>query len=177
MKRYYLLIAFLLSLFYKPGQAQRPTMYQMTSKPGVGQYVLNIDQDKIMLTGYYAPYHSKGNFVIVPLKFTNKSADTLRYLTFSCSWNDIYKVSNGNIKVFKWPCEKNVVKIIEVLPNETTIVSMPITISNAMKNRRQKFKIGIHLVKVKGWGTGFYQFEAALKDEKNVIWSNEVETP
>jgi hypothetical protein len=175
MKRYYLLFTLLLSLFYKPGQVQRPAKHQMASKQGVGQYVLNIDQDKIMLTGYYAPYHSKGNFVIVPLKFTNKSADTLRYLTFS--WNDIYKVNNGNIKVFKWPCEKNVDKVIEVLPNETTIVSLPITISNTTKNRRLKFKIGIHLVKVSGWGTGFYQFEAALKDEKNVIWSNEVETP
>jgi hypothetical protein len=67
--------------------------------------------------------------------------------------------------------------VIQVLPNETITVSLLINISDSAKNRRQKFKVGMHVVKASGWRTDLFQFDAALKDEKNVIWSNEVEMP
>lgn len=165
------------ALFYTQGHIQSFKKHQSSSESGINGYTLNIEQDKIRLTKYYKRYHTRGNFAIVPLKLANNSADTLTYLNMSCSWSDIYDVNNGNLKIFTWVCESNYPTTIVVAPHKTTVVNLPITILDSVGVHRQKFKIGMHLIKENVRTFDLLNWMNVLKDSGNVIWSNEVKVP
>lgn len=62
-------------------------------------YVITIDQNKVWTLKYSLPKNNYYGKVVlfVPMKFTNNSNDTLKYMTMSCSWEEFYLTDRKEI--------------------------------------------------------------------------------
>ena len=144
-----------------------------------GRYILSIDQSKISIPKDTIALGRKLRYATFPLKFSNSSNDTLRYINMSCEWWIIYHFNNKSIGVLWEDCEKNVPQIIAIAPHRFTIINFPIIISKDGITHHQKFRVGMNLLKDKGTGNLFDLLKESkrLTSKGNMIWSNEVEIP
>lgn len=156
------------------------------------KYVLNIDQDKMLklkdtLTSEWNIKEKKLDkrkrfFITCPVKLTNNTADTLKYMSMDCSWREIYRLRADNYSIADGgPCFKNGPTTIEVLPHQSRTVCIAL-VTDRDDNPPQKIKIGMSLQKY--WSRDqiemFFLHQDALMvlpDISNMIWSNEVEVP
>ena len=111
-----------------------------------------------------------------PVTLINNSSDTLRYLTMSASWWDIYSLDNKNFALAAdpWDVYKNGPVVLTLPPYQSTTKSIPIITYKAYY-RAQKLRIGMSLQR-----PGFElpdlkmaMFEP-LPKTTNLIWSNEI---
>jgi hypothetical protein len=162
----YLTITLIALSFAKPGFCQQETLFLKTPKKfnpidsfdyrskiqyfsavpaNREEYILSVDQSKIEFL-YGVPYISaKYNYLKVPVTLTNASEITLRYLSMSCSWQDIYIIDNANLKIFgPSTCYTNFQVILSIMPHQyierDIIIEVPKKASLAVA-----FKIGMKL--------------------------------
>ena len=68
-------------------------------------------------------------YLTIPATLTNFSADTLKYLDMSYSWQSIYRVDNDKIEFESWGCDKNIVTVLELGPNQNKTVNLKLSIN------------------------------------------------
>lgn len=110
--------------------------------------ILSVDQSKVHFL-YGPTYNSAKNcYLQVPVKLTNRSADTLKYIGMSCSWWDIYQTDNKDLRIFPTNvCFKNSSITFELAPYHETNANIVIMYpKKAIK--AQSFKIGMLIHKV-----------------------------
>lgn len=128
-------------------------------------YTLTIIKGKVIK-------ENKQIFWIIPTTLTNKTNDTLRYFSMSCSWQDFYSVDNNKLQVEGTSCDKNIPQILTLAPGQSRTVEIRLLISQTMNASKIKFKIGFNLMKVSSTQKSFdFDFKEENK-KKNVIWSN-----
>ncbi|WDF79126.1 hypothetical protein PQ469_03775 [Mucilaginibacter sp. KACC 22773] len=149
--------------------------YFTASRPVIESFVLSVDQTKVEVL--HGPLYdgAREYYVQVLVKLTNTSADTLRYLSMSCSWWDIYRTDNQNINVFSPNiCYKNSPITCLVPPHQFVIRNIIVLVPKEMAS--VIFKIGMAVQR---------KFvNSLLKDEvllssiaptnQHIIWSNYV---
>lgn len=141
------------------------------------RYVLSIDQDAIKKPNDTTIFGKRYKVTHVPVKLTNSSGDTLKYLSIDCSWLDIYLTDNRDIEFAKQICYKNGTFVEVVLPHHIKIVYIPILLSSNTMNQNSKFRTGMSLQKFneKSRYFDFDIFAYLLRPEtRDIIWSNEV---
>ncbi len=156
-----------------------PVCYFLTSKDRKN-YILNIDQKTIKKAVDIDFFKSKHQIAYLPLKFTNKSNDTLNYISMSCSWLDFYFTNNTRIKFEQQICFKNAPVVNTIYPKRTTTIYIPILLNEAGGSFNRRFKIGISLQKFidNTQLLNFDMFKYMLRPETaNMIWSNEICIP
>jgi hypothetical protein len=89
----------------------------------------------------------KGDDLSVKLILTNHSADTIKYMSWSCSWEDCYSVDNEKWHTSPSFCFKNGREIIAIPPfkSETKILWIVKT-KGIGKSKNYDFRIGFHYV-------------------------------
>ncbi len=106
----------------------------------------------------------------IEIRLLNKSNDTLKYRTLSCSWQDFYLSNSENINISINNCDKNIPAIITVNPNESRTVKLTINITKQIPNY---FKIGLKLCQIKN-------LEPSTKHNKlencEIIWCSNIST-
>jgi hypothetical protein len=128
-------------------------------------YTLTIIKGKVIK-------ENKQTFWVTPTTLTNKTKDTLRYFSMSCSWQDFYSVDNNKLQVEGTSCDKNIPKILTLAPGQSRTVEIRLLISQTMDASEIKFRIGFNLIKASSTQkTIDFDFKEEKK-KKNVIWSN-----
>jgi hypothetical protein len=144
-------------------------------------YVLSIDQTKIANSSEeglnYPPYDCKKyRYMSIPLKLTNNSNDTLKYITMSCSWQDIYGTNSKNIEVLMSACDKNVLTKKMLRPHKSMITYIPIRIIKMARWSNTNFKVSMNVCRDMGQNSfGIEMLDLSVV--ANNIWSNEVKLP
>lgn len=90
--------------------------------------------------------HFKNNSAKIEVRLWNRSKDTLKYLSMSCSWQEFYLTNHKDVNIRVDECDKNVPRILTLKPNESRTVEIEIV---ATKDILDEFKVGIHIVQTK----------------------------
>jgi hypothetical protein len=143
-------------------------------------FVLTIDQHKIKNIRDTLVYGKKLGFIKCPLKLTNKSNDTLKYINMTCSWEEVYQIDKNNVMgIWAKACDSNFPTIITIPPQKALVINVPVIIHGSLGKNRA-FKIGMSLQEFIS-REQLFDFDAQaylLRPEtKNLIWSNEVKVP
>jgi hypothetical protein len=169
MKKPYLLVILMLMIVVLV-KAKSSTKKQSVKNPDLRGYVLTIQPnvfrsyDTIIYKKIYTIFH-------IPIKLTNSTKAPLKYITMTCSWYDIFHLSNKHFEIYGWGCDSNYPTVAIVLPNKSaTFVLLVI---------KRKISAGIENLKV---GMNLFidnkqnEEMAPLPVDKidNVIWSNEI---
>ena len=141
------------------------------------KYILSIDQRSILMPKDTIAYGKKYRFTKARLKLSNITNDTLKYWNMSCEWWAIYNFNNKNMSILWEDCLKNIPRVFNVPPHTNKVITVPIIIAGTKSIHHQKFKIGMSLHKYIGTRQNFITMGDSLRQEKNLIWSNEVEIP
>jgi hypothetical protein len=163
-----------------------PIYYPLT-KQDRKNYVLSIDQHKVAKRdtlvykekpNSYDLYKVKQSYISVPLKFTNYSNDTLKYLSMSCSWWEFYQVDVKGITIMADDCTKNIPHTVIVFPHKSLTINVPLDYDKNLVHPNSLFRIGMSLQKNIGGGQPDDADAYLLRPEtSNLIWSNPVKVP
>lgn len=122
-------------------------------------------------------------YLHVKTSITNNSADTLCYLTMSCSWQDFYIIDSKDIWLPGWDCGKNMTQWIKIPPHQTAERLLLLTSSkNANELHNIKFKIGfkfykVNYNKIKNMNSYPDIYKYFTPKNEIVLWSNILELP
>jgi hypothetical protein len=157
-----------------------PIYYHLTNQDRKN-YTLSIDQHKIT-KGYTLLRYEKNDehtLLSIPLKFTNNSKDTLRYISMSCTWWDFYRVSIKGTEFWSnSDCTKNIPSKVIVPPHRSLITLVQIVYKKGAIATNTKFKIGLSLQKsISNEQTHDASAYLLRQETSNLIWSNEVKVP
>jgi len=90
----------------------------------------------------------------------------------SCSWAQFYITDNPKIRTELIGCDKNIPKIITLLPNETNTIILSLRSKNIVD---QEFKIGFKLLKVKeSYNLWTFRLPEELKNAE-IIWTDTID--
>jgi hypothetical protein len=163
--------------FIKIYQQKHNTAIYALSEKDKKLYSLSIDQHKISKPRDTIIYYKKRSYLTVPLKLSNNSNDTLKYINMSCSSFDIFRTDNVSISITTHDCDTNFPMVFTVSPYKSSIIIIHIMFNSITVKTGAKFKIGMHLQKYNNNKRLDLDFEEILKNTKNLIWSNTVEIP
>jgi hypothetical protein len=116
----------------------------------------------------------------LPLRLTNNSNDTLKYMNMTCSWFDAYILNVDNVRVLPHDCDANFPTDFRLPPHQWVMVNLPVSVEESAGLKSIRFKIGMSLQKFTGQPPldDFERFYNKISLETgNMIWSNEVELP
>jgi len=136
-------------------------------------YTLTIDQKKLGKLHDTVIFKKKYFVLYLPVKFSNNSNDTLSYITYSCSWDQLFHTNSNVIKVCYQPCESNYPVVKNLSPHKSISYILPITLET--KTINSKFRIGVNLFLNTPENKNLFPLPTDRKD--NLIWSNEVYIP
>ena len=154
-----------------------PTYYALTEEDKK-DYILSINQKAIKAPTDTIIFGIKYSVTYLPVRFTNYSRDTLKYIDMDCTWLDCYFTNNNRVKFEQQICFKNEPYIYEIAPQHSLSINIPIVLNDNGSSLNQKFRIGISLQKYidNSQLLNFDAFNYFLRSEtSNIIWSNEVE--
>jgi hypothetical protein len=143
---------------------QSNIVYFTSPKEGGGGLVLSVDQTKVEVL--HGPLYdgAREYYVQVSVKLTNTSADTLRYLSMSCSWWDIYRTDHQKIKVFSPNiCYKNSPITCVVPPHQFVIRNIIVLVPKEMAS--VILKIGMAVQR---------KFDNSLLKDKKEVWRTSI---
>lgn len=130
------------------------------------KYELTIKQGKYEKAG-------KKTYLTVPVTLTNNSADTLKYLSTTCSWGEFYYTDNdmftGTITLSRY----NVPIILILAPYKSVDTKVKLVVNQTMHSSSLMFRIGLNLIKIKNKDNLSDKYKEQ-QETKNIIWSNAV---
>ncbi|MEO3404414.1 hypothetical protein AAFN85_10950 [Mucilaginibacter sp. CAU 1740] len=173
-----LLVILGISGYYFLARPRSPVKNVSIPKHGDGKYVLYIDQSTITKPKDTSIYKYETRFIISGVSLTNNTNDTLKYISMSCSWWDIYHISDSSLGFLTLGCDKNVPQGVEIPPHQTRDMTFVLDVGKTTDVSGKKFKVGMNMVKYKSpeqvWDDLLFN---KLADQHNLLWSNEVSIP
>jgi len=148
----------------------KPDVFKELTAQDRKNYLLTIDQSKIG-----KPHDKVFN---VPVKLSNLSNDTLRYLSMTCSWEVFFSINNKKLNFSGWVCDSNFPIDKLVSPHKSVTYNIPVLTDGPIRDN--KFRIGINLFIINRQSRNFILYSAMRSFDfktKNLIWSNEVQLP
>lgn len=105
----------------------------------------------------------------------NNTNDTLKHQSMSCSYTDLYNVSNNTFKIVKQECLRNVSVIASIPPYQTSEVELTLIKNKNNKTNFNQFQIILNLVKVKNSKIRIETNEKKSVKNTKRIYSNTIE--
>jgi len=172
MKKPYLLLIFTLVIVLLV-EAKSSTKKQPIKNPDLKGYILAIQPN--VFRSYDTIIHKKTYTIFhIPVKLINSTKAPLKYITMTCSWDDLFHLDNKHFKIPIVPCESNFPAVKTLFPNKSSIFILPI-----IKERRfvggEILKIGMNLFIDNKQNEALFPLPVNKLD--NVIWSNEIKIP
>ena len=165
------------------GKVPQPMFYRLTSQDKLNYTLtagsaIKIKRDTFLYKftpNDFRVKQQKQDCLIIPVKLTNNSSDTLKYIGMSCSWWDIYQTDNPQVSILEpnIECYKNGLTVLEIAPNHSVVVNIPVGYEDE-QTKGNHFKIGMILEK---YIENKQIVELNKFDTNNIIWSNEVTIP
>ncbi len=160
---------------------RREPLQEVIRKPAVydsGQYLLEIDPQKMGIPrDTLINKRKKGEVLTIPVKFSNLSNQTFRYLSMSCSWFEFFETNNKSVEIVPWDCDANISTVRTVLPHSFEIYKLPILLSGNYLSG-EKFSVGIKLIEVTKENEKSMIDVMDFRSLKNhLLWSNVVQIP
>ena len=118
-----------------------------------------------------------GNNLTIKVTLTNNTADTVKYISMDCSWQDSYSIDNDKWSIYVNLCYKNGPETISLPPykSETKTLELKRVIGSS-KSKSSKFKIGFRFVPPPVPLDSIPIKLEKLKPNAVTIWSNTVWT-
>jgi methyltransferase-like protein len=113
------------------------------------------------------------NYLPVTTILVNNSSDTIRYATYSCSWDMNYETDNKLLPLYGVECDKNVPKVITILPfSMDTEKKLEIrTKIDTAQLVGHKLRMGFNYIPVKFGEDGYDKTKLLFKHD-HLIWSD-----
>ncbi|MFT3796557.1 hypothetical protein [Flavobacterium sp.] len=102
----------------------------------------------------------------------NKSKDTLRYLSRSCSWSNFYEVDRNRMLIDLPACDKDVETIVTLPPGESNSVKLDVNFPEGKSILN--FKIGMHIVDPKSIKKIIFFNHTEISQKYIIVWSNKL---
>ncbi len=131
------------------------------------KYILTIKQGKYEKAG-------KQTYLTVPVTLTNNSADTLKYLSTTCSWGEFYCTDNKNMFSTITLSRYNAPIMLILAPYKSVDTEVKLVVKQTMHSSSLMFKIGLNLIKIKNENNLPDKYKEQQRETKNIIWSNAV---
>jgi len=169
MKKFYqpliilLLIVFLTEIKSSVGK-------QSVIKDSEKKYILILDAGSIVKLRDLVIKKKAYSMFRVSVKLLNNTKDTLKYISMSCSWNELFHLNDKNFYIFGWPCDTNFPIIRIILPYKTAAFSLPIVKEKGSADA-DKLRVCMNLLI-----SDKHNEHLVLSIDKTgvLIWSNEV---
>ncbi|SDX62371.1 hypothetical protein [Hymenobacter psychrophilus] len=118
--------------------------------------------------------------VAIKATLTNNTADTLRYGTLSCSWQDTYILDTEELRIQGTSCDKNIPKLAAIPPRgKEKKIMVLVTDRSVEKSPAIRFRVGFHWLNASNYQEAFEKIEqlqnTGIKNTENIVWSNPVE--
>ena len=110
-----------------------------------------------------------GNYRI-PVTLVNKSKDSLRYLSWACSWTEQYHIQSKKFKIKQNVCFTNCPMILIIAPHQSKTVEIELIDNNPKRKSHDKIKIGFNFIETEIKNVNNEQLAEELKKE-NILWS------
>jgi hypothetical protein len=116
------------------------------------------------------------NVIDVPVTVHNYGRDTLKYLSYTCSWEEYFHLDSRILKIQGFVCDYNIQCEITVPPGCSHTETLRVVYSSPDVKVPNRFRVGVNINKnalklVIPFGYDYgYQFAT-----NNIIWSNEVQ--
>ncbi|MGC4099836.1 hypothetical protein [Ferruginibacter sp.] len=127
---------------------------------------------KLSLTAMINERSSK--HITLKIILTNNTADTIKYESWDCSWQDSYTVDNDKWKVLVHICFTNGHKTFEIPPYRSINNILELDRTSAIKTGNLKFKIGFHYIPHQPDLKNIPGKMNAKKSEDFIVWSNTI---
>jgi len=167
MNKPYLLIIILV-LFFTSFNASK--LFAQNDKQN---YTLSINQKEIERLHDTVIFKKKYFVSYITIKLSNNSTIALNYITYSCSWDDLFHSNNKAIEVCQSPCESNYPIVKSLAVRKIEVFILPVILKKRLSDIR--FKIGMNLFLDNAANRQLFPLPVDKLD--NVIWSNEVKLP
>ena len=141
-------------------------------------YLVAADEKKIIKANKDAYPYTKETVFLVPVMVYNKSGDTLRYRSMSCSWQEFYHVDNKLLNVVFPPCDSNIPKLVTVLPHSSRSEIVPVACKKDSFKRPEIFRIGVNInpsLNINKRSNELLDLNSDQLRKYNIVWSNKVE--
>jgi hypothetical protein len=110
-------------------------------------------------------------YLIATVKLTNNTADTLKYLSMTCSYEEFYLLKSKTLRLAGYECDKNVPKTVTIPPHKSDSVGLKFKVPGDGK-QPIKYKVGLMLVKNEGDNLLKLLYHKPMKHI--TVWSDEV---
>lgn len=128
----------------------------------INPYILSIKEGKTLKD-------SRGAYLEVPVTLHNTSNDTLFYANWTCSWQELYKTDNPLLEVEVVNCDKNIMEVYALAPNDTTTVLLKLYPKYGQPIGNTKYRVSFELIKVPRL---LYHVSPEERHSGNYLWSN-----
>jgi hypothetical protein len=117
------------------------------------------------------------NSISLKVTLTNNTADTVKYVTWDCSWQESYSIDNDKWRIYVELCFKNGHKTISIPPYKSETKTLELSrVIGYTKSKNSNFKIGFHFVPPPDQLKNIPVKLEKLKQNDLTIWSNTVST-
>lgn len=116
------------------------------------------------------------NVLFLETTLNNNTNDTLKFGSMSCSWSDIYVISNTRFSADVTVCDKNTPVVLSVIPQTNAKTFFNVILGKIEKGSKEKLKVGLKLIPVKSnTDLNFIPEKIRSFPASEVMWSNEIE--
>jgi hypothetical protein len=117
------------------------------------------------------------NTLLLETTLWNNTKDTLKYVSMSCSWYDVYSISHPKVSIKQDPCFKNIPVIISVDPETNAKTFFKVSLDGIEQGSREKLKLGFKLIQAQPSDdtTRLVETLYNTKNTEAILWSNEIE--
>ncbi|MEO6671173.1 MAG: hypothetical protein ABIN36_16945 [Ferruginibacter sp.] len=112
------------------------------------------------------------NIWTIPTTLTNLSADTLKYFSVRCSWQDFYSVNNEKIAKLSPVCDKNsnTAIVLKLAPKQSKTTEITLLVDQMLDTSFIPIRIGLNVIRANKPISEFNMRDVFIKE--NVLWSN-----
>jgi hypothetical protein len=137
-----------------------------THKEGKGKIVFSAKLEK-------AGNDDNPNYLLIETSLMNGTLDTLKFISMSCSWEDLYALDTEQLYIPGKACDGNYPIIKKIPPGTSEIKEIKVLPPVDFKSTNLEFRIGFNLVELKSHEEmrNLLLTYKRLTDGKNIIWS------
>jgi hypothetical protein len=134
-----------------------------------------VDTSKLEFKAYIINHSS--NTLLIKTEIINKGDDTLRYLSMSCGWDEVYRLNTKNWNTAPVPCDKNVPTAVKIPPHKSEVRTLKLTRNKHILNKDTVLRVGFSFVSLNKDQNPLADGYLLLQNNTNIIWSKKLLLP
>jgi hypothetical protein len=113
--------------------------------------------------------------ISVPVTIHNYGKDTLKYLSYTCSWEEYYHLDNKKLTIELFTCDYNVEHEVIIPPGDSHTETLPIVYHLRGEKGLERFRVGVN-INIHAHDLAIsprYNYAYQLMSN-NIVWSKDV---